>query len=245
MAEAIVQDSTDTVRGATPAVVADNLTRYFGQGNRQVKAVDGVSFTIQAGELTAITGPSGSGKTTLLYLMGSLEKPGSGSLVVGDTNIASLSNHAATAFRRRKVGFIFQAFNLVPNLSAIENVMLPMEFVRQSKSERQSRAIALLEMVGITGPQQHHWPGKLSGGEQQRVAIARALANRPEVILADEPTGNLDSENGNKVIDELRQLARQGVAVVLVTHDNNIARRADTRIVMRDGKIVMKGSKNE
>ena len=240
MAEVLVQDSSDTAQTARPAVVADNLTRYFGQGNRLVKAVDGVSFSIQPGKLTAITGPSGSGKTTLLYLMGSLEKPGGGTLVVGDTNIGSLSNHAATAFRRRQVGFIFQAFNLIPNLSAIENVMLPMEFVEQSKSERHTRAVALLEKVGITGPQQQHWPGKLSGGEQQRVAIARALANRPQLILADEPTGNLDSENGNKVIDELKDLAHQGVAVVLVTHDNNIARRADTRIAMRDGKIVIR-----
>ncbi len=136
------------------------------------------------------------------------------------------------------MGFIFQAFNLIPNLSSIENVMLPMEFVKQSKRERRERAVSLLEMVGITGPQQHHWPGKLSGGEQQRVAIARALANRPQLLLADEPTGNLDSENGKKVVDELKELAHQGVAVVLVTHDKNIARRADTRIVMRDGKLV-------
>jgi len=171
-------------------------------------------------------------------LMGALEKPGGGSLLVGNTEIRSLSNHAATVFRRRKVGFIFQAFNLIPNLSSLENVMLPMEFIQQPKHERQKRAVTLLETVGITGPQQHHWPGKLSGGEQQRVAIARALANRPELILADEPTGNLDSENGKKVVDELKELAHQGVAVVLVTHDNNIARRADTRLAMRDGKLV-------
>jgi ABC-type lipoprotein export system ATPase subunit len=240
MAEQLVQDVSSPPQSVQPAVVAENLTRHFGQGSQKVKAVDGVSFTISPGALTAITGPSGSGKTTLLYLMGALEKPGGGSLLIGSTEIRSLSNHAATVFRRRKVGFIFQAFNLIPNLSSLENVMLPMEFIQQPKHERKKRAVTLLEMVGITGPQQRHWPGKLSGGEQQRVAIARALANRPELILADEPTGNLDSENGNKVVDELKQLAHQGVAVVVVTHDNNIASRADIRLAMRDGKLVAK-----
>jgi ABC-type lipoprotein export system ATPase subunit len=237
MAEALMEKTVTTEPSADAAVVAENVKKHFTQGGHVVKAVDGVSLVIPGGRLTAITGPSGSGKTTLLYLIGSLEKPSQGTLRVAGTDVGRLSNAAATSFRRHKVGFIFQSFNLIPNLSAVENVMVPMELDGRHKAERQTRARELLDTVGIRGNTQSHWPGKLSGGEQQRVAIARALANEPQLILADEPTGNLDSETGELVIDVLKELAASGTAVILVTHDNDMAKRADGRFRMRDGRL--------
>jgi ABC-type lipoprotein export system ATPase subunit len=240
MAEAlklVAEESAPSTLTAEAAVVAENVKKHFSQGGHVVKAVDGVSMVIPAGQLTAITGPSGSGKTTLLYLIGSLEKPSEGALWVAGTDVGRLSNSSATSFRRHKVGFIFQSFNLIPNLSAIENVMVPMELDGKPKSVRQTRARDLLDTVGIRGRLHDHWPGKLSGGEQQRVAIARALANEPKLILADEPTGNLDSETGELVIDVLKDLASSGTAIVLVTHDNDMAKLADERFRMRDGRL--------
>ena len=153
-------------------------------------------------------------------------------------DLGRLSNSSATNFRRHTVGFIFQSFDLIPNLSAVENVMVPMELAGRPRRERVEKAAGLLETVGINGQTQSHWPGKLSGGEQQRVAIARALANDPALVLADEPTGNLDSETGNNVMDVLQGLADAGTAVVVVTHNNEIAERAATRYRMRDGQLV-------
>jgi ABC-type lipoprotein export system ATPase subunit len=223
---------------ANTVVVADEVQKHFDQGGHTVKAVDGVSFTIPAGQMTAITGPSGSGKTTLLYLLGTLEKPSAGLIRIAGVDIGRLSNAGATDFRRNKIGFIFQSFNLIPNLSAMENVMVPLEMAGMHNKERKQRAQSLLESVGITGGRQNHWPGKLSGGEQQRVAIARALANSPSLLLADEPTGNLDSETGANVIGVLKELTTKGTAVVVVTHDADVADKADVRYRMRDGKIV-------
>jgi len=252
MAEALMEESPqgrlDELRESfsqprVAAVVAEDVQKHFTQGGHTVKAVDGVSLTIPAGQMTAITGPSGSGKTTLLYLLGTLEKPTGGTLRVAGVDVARLSNATATDFRRNKIGFIFQSFNLIPNLSAIENVMVPMELAGLAKHERIEKATKLLVTVGIKEKTQSHWPGKLSGGEQQRVAIARALANDPALILADEPTGNLDSENGENVIEVLKGLAATGTAVVIVTHDNEVADRADNRFRMRDGKLVAQGAK--
>jgi len=237
MAEALIEEPVTREVTASAAVVAENVKKHFSQGGHVVRAVDGVSFVIPSGQLTAITGPSGSGKTTLLYLLGSLEKPSEGTLRVAGVDVGRLSNASATSFRRRKLGFIFQTFNLIPNLSAIENVMVPMELAGQSKHDRLSRARDLLDTVGVRGNTQKHWPGKLSGGEQQRTAIARALANDPAVILADEPTGNLDSDNGKLIVDILKDLAARGTAVIMVTHDNAVSRRADSRYRMRDGRI--------
>ena len=234
---AVVEKEPVMLSPSSAAVVADGLKCHFSQDGHTVKAVDGVSFVVPSGRLTAIMGPSGSGKTTLLYLLGSLEKPTAGSLRVADVDLTRLGSMAATQFRRHKVGFVFQSFNLIPNLSAMENVMVPMELDNRGRKARQARAEELLATVGIKDGRQKHWPGKLSGGEQQRVAIARALANKPALILADEPTGNLDSENGKNIMDVLKSLARTGTSVVLVTHDNAIADMADGRYRMRDGKL--------
>src|SRR5579872_4329965 len=233
----MTQIASGGTESSTTAVVAEDVSKHFNQGGHTVKVVDGVSFAIPAGQMTAITGPSGSGKTTLLYLFGTLEQPSSGTLRVAGVDVGRLSNRTATDFRRNKIGFIFQSFNLIPNLSALENVMVPMELAGTSRHERHAKAHSLLDTVGIEGKTRDHWPGKLSGGEQQRVAIARALANDPMLILADEPTGNLDSENGANVIGVLKQLTHTGTAVVLVTHDNDLAGQTDNRFRMRDGKL--------
>jgi putative ABC transport system ATP-binding protein len=186
----------------------------------------------------AIVGPSGSGKSTLLSLLGTLDTPTSGSIRVDDVDIAALSDSELTAYRRSRIGFVFQSFNLIPNLSALHNVMLPMEFAGMARDERRARAAHLLEQVGLTGAKQDRRPGRLSGGEQQRVAIARALANKPCLILADEPTGNLDSETGAVIVELLRELAKSEQTIVIaVTHDSEIAALADRTFQLRDGRL--------
>ena len=227
--------STDQTRDE--AIIAEGLTKHFTHRGETVKAVDEVSFRFAPGQMVAITGPSGCGKSTLLYLLGSLEKPTAGKLLVDGEDVVALSGHRENAFRRNKVGFVFQSFHLIPNLSALENVMLPMELSGRPRREREARSHQLLAQVGIESDRRSHRPGKLSGGQQQRVAIARALANDPAVILADEPTGNLDSHTSGRIVGLLRQLAREGRTVVLVTHDKDIARYADTRLALRDGRI--------
>ena len=179
-----------------------NLSKTFGSGDTEVKAVNGVTFTVPDGQFAAVIGRSGSGKSTLLSLVGALDKVTEGTISVNGEEITKESDRRLIQYRRNNIGFVFQSYNLIPNLDAIENVMLPMEFAGVGKTERKERAIALLEQVGLSGNKQTRRPGKLSGGEQQRVAIARALANRPGLILADEPTGNLDSKTG-KVIFSL------------------------------------------
>ena len=173
-----------------------DLSKTFGSGDTEVKAVDGVSFTVPTGVFAAVVGRSGSGKSTLLSLLGALDKPTNGTIEVDGEVISRGSDHQLIRYRRNQIGFVFQSYNLIPNLSALQNVMLPMEFAGVSRSERRERAEALLDQVGLKGGKQQRRPAKLSGGEQQRVAIARALANRPKLILADEPTGNLDSKTG-------------------------------------------------
>jgi putative ABC transport system ATP-binding protein len=218
-----------------------NVSRKFQSGDGTVSAVDDVSFEVAEGKFVSIIGKSGSGKTTLLSLLGSLEKPTSGKIEIDGSDITSLSDHALVAYRRKKIGFVFQAYNLIPNLTALENVMLPLSFNGASASERKNRATELLEQVGITGDKQKRKPGRLSGGEQQRVAIARALANRPSLILADEPTGNLDSETGKMIFDLLHDLARtQNTTIVVVTHDLSIAGKTDEAFRLADGKLVAK-----
>ena len=218
-------------------VTTENLTKVYGDG-AEARALDGVSLEVGDGEFLAITGPSGSGKTTLLNLIGTLDHPTSGRVVVDGVDINTLRGNALADFRRQKIGFIFQLFNLVPMLTALENVMLPLLPYRRGLSfNLKERAQELLEMVGLW-ERLHHLPGQLSGGEQQRVAIARALVNHPRLILADEPTGNVDSKAGQEIVDLLRRLNRElGLTVVLVTHDVALAAQADRMVHLHDGKL--------
>jgi putative ABC transport system ATP-binding protein len=217
---------------------AANVTKTFGTGNTGVTAVDDVSLTVGHGEFVAVVGRSGSGKSTLMSLLGGLEKPTSGSIEVDGRDITKLGGRDLIAYRARQVGFVFQSYNLVPNLTALENVMLPMEFTGTRTTERRQRARLLLDQVGLPGVIQSRKPGKLSGGEQQRVAIARALANGPELILADEPTGNLDSQTRETIIKLLRLLAHSaGTTVLVVTHDDSLAGQSDMTFHLEDGQL--------
>jgi putative ABC transport system ATP-binding protein len=213
---------------------AKALTRDFDEGH--VKALRGVDFSIEEGEFVAITGPSGCGKSTLLQLLGALDRPTAGTLLYRGESLPDHPNPAA--YRAREVGFIFQAFCLLPTFTAAENVQMPMFETDRSVSERRARAVELLKLVGLEH-RLEHFPSKLSGGERQRVAIARSLANEPSLLLADEPTGNLDSENAHSVLDLLVRLQQeQGRTMVLVTHDATIAQRAKRVVRMLDGRIV-------
>jgi len=214
------------------------LKKVFKSGDTTVAAVNDVSFTVPDGQFASIIGRSGSGKSTLLSLLGALDKPSSGSIKVGDQDITKLGDHRLINYRCETIGFVFQNYNLVPNLTAIENVMLPMEFAGLAKAKRKERAQKLLKVVGLNDDKQQRKPGKLSGGEQQRVAIARALANKPKLILADEPTGNLDSQTGRMIFDLLHSLARTAnTTIVVVTHDLGIAGKTDRTFQLHDGKI--------
>ena len=214
------------------------LYKAFVQGGRKAVAVNDVSFSVDIGQFASIIGRSGSGKSTLLGLLGALDSPDSGSIEVDGTDITKLQDRKLTDYRRTGIGFVFQNYNLVPNLTAIENVMLPLEFSRYPRAKRRERARQLLDQGGITGDKQQRKPGKLSGGEQQRVSIARALANQPKLILADEPTGNLDSENGKSIFDLLHQLAKtEQTTILVVTHDLDIAGRTDRVFSLADGVL--------
>lgn len=218
-----------------------DLKRQFKSGDTIVAAVDGVNIEIPDGKFVSIVGRSGSGKTSLLTLLGALDRPTSGTIEVDGKNISSMNDRELISYRAKTVGFVFQGYNLVPNLTALENVMLPMEFIGINKEERKERAKKLLEEVGLSEDQIKRKPGKLSGGQQQRVAIARALSNRPKYILADEPTGNLDSETGNLIYKLLRELCRkEKTTIITVTHDSAIARKADISYTLIDGKLSSK-----
>lgn len=215
------------------------LSKSFQASHGAVQALSDVTFTIQTGEFASIIGKSGSGKSTLLSLLGALDVPTSGQIMVDDVDIAKLSASQQTKYRAHKIGFVFQHYNLIPNLSAIENVMLALEFGGTPKNERFDRAAELLSEVGIEDDQQLRKPARLSGGQQQRVSIARALANRPAVILADEPTGNLDTETGKKIFDLLHTLSRsENTTIIAVTHDLDIAGKTDRTFTLKDGRIV-------
>jgi putative ABC transport system ATP-binding protein len=220
------------------SLTVKNLTKTYRAAHGDVEALKDVSFHVKTGEFASIIGKSGSGKSTLLSLLGALDTPSGGEIRADDVDIAKLSAGAQTAYRARKIGFVFQHYNLIPNLSALENVMLALEFGGLPKRERKTRAGALLDEVGIEGAEQLRKPSRLSGGQQQRVSIARALANNPAVILADEPTGNLDSETGKKIFDLLHNLSRsQNTTILAVTHDLDIAGKTDRTFTLRDGKI--------
>jgi putative ABC transport system ATP-binding protein len=220
-----------------------HLKKVFSSGDISVAAVNDISFQVDDGMYASIIGKSGSGKSTLLSLLGALDKPTSGEILVGKQDIAKMHDRALMRYRGSKIGFVFQHYNLVPNLTALENVMLPMEFAKVPKKERLVRAQHLLDQVGLRDDKQRRKPGKLSGGEQQRVAIARALANKPQVILADEPTGNLDSQTGTMIFDLLHELTRtENTTIITVTHDLSIAGKTDLTFTLQDGKLV-KGQK--
>lgn len=218
-----------------PVVRTVEATKVYRKGAQEVRALDGVSLAAQSPGLIAIVGPSGSGKSSLLHLIGAMDRATSGDVAVAGRSLAAMSDAELTAFRRRTVGFVFQAFNLIPNLSALENVMLPMEFNGVKPEARRSRARALLDRVGLA-PRASHRPAELSGGEQQRVAIARALANDPPLVLADEPTGNLDSKTGESIVTLLAEVARERT-VIVVTHAEALARMATAVFHLRDGRL--------
>lgn len=227
-------------RSPAPVYEAVELKKDYDDG--QVQALRGISFTVAQGEFVAILGPSGCGKSTLLQMLGALDRPASGTLNYRGKSLPDVPDPAA--YRAHEIGFIFQAFHLLPTFTAIENVQIPMFEGRLSIPERRARAVALLDQVGL-GHRINHFPGKLSGGERQRVAIARSLANGPSVLLADEPTGNLDSENARHVLDLLVRLHQeQSMTLVMVTHDLSLARLADRIIQMKDGRIVSDGTSN-
>jgi putative ABC transport system ATP-binding protein len=216
-----------------------DIKRHFKTRDNVVKAVDGVDLTLDEGVLAAIVGKSGSGKSTLLALLGALDKPTEGSIEIDGKDVTKMSGSQLTKYRRDKVGFIFQAYNLIPNLNALQNVMIPMEFAGIGRAKRKTQAAELLRQVGMSNEQMRRKPGRLSGGEQQRVAIARALANNPKLVLADEPTGNLDSDTGKVIVDLLHNLAKsENVTILAVTHDNEIAKQTDQTFRFKDGRII-------
>ena len=220
-------------------ITVSRLSKTFSAASGDVQAVKNITFELPTACFAAIIGKSGSGKSTLLSLLGALDKPSAGLVKIDDQDIGQLRDHKLTKFRCQNIGFVFQAFNLVPNLTALENVMLPMEFAGVGYGARKQRAQALLDSVGINDSKQKRRPGHLSGGEQQRVAIARALANRPKLILADEPTGNLDQETGDQIFDLLKTCAaKQKTTIIVVTHDKGLADRCDTILRINDGKLL-------
>jgi len=213
-----------------------DLTRIYRLGDETLHALDGVSLQVRAGEFVAITGPSGSGKTTLANIIGGLDRPTGGSVVVDGNDLSHVRDGRLSAYRNRYVGFVFQSFNLQGTQTALENVMLPLVFARMRSKARKARAIECLQAVGL-GDRLKHRPSQLSGGQRQRVAIARALAVKPQIIIADEPTGNLDSQRGAEIMKLLKDLNRQGITLLIITHDPGIARQAGRIIQIRDGKL--------
>ncbi|MGH7665273.1 MAG: ABC transporter ATP-binding protein [Gemmatimonadaceae bacterium] len=223
-----------------PLIEARDLRRDYKLGGEEVHAVRGVTLTIEEGELVAIVGPSGCGKSTLMHLLGAIDRPTSGTLHMHGRDIAALPDREATRFRLHQIGFVFQRFYLVPALTAAENIELPMAEAGMRAAEREARARELLSYVGLGGRERHR-PSQLSGGEQQRVAIARAIANRPALLLADEPTGELDAHTGAEMIALIERLNRDGTTILVVTHDEGLARAARRVLHMRDGEIVREG----
>jgi len=220
-----------------PLIAAENLVKLYRMGEEDVHALDGVTFTIPRGDFCAIIGPSGSGKSTLMNIIGGLDRPTQGRIVIDGADVGELDDEALAEFRNRTVGFVFQSFNLLPRVSALENVELPMIYAGVEPKERRERASDLLTRVGL-GARMHYRPTQLSGGQQQRVAIARALAGRPALLLADEPTGALDTNTSSEIMKLISDLNKEGVTIVLVTHEPEIAAATRRTIEMRDGRIV-------
>jgi putative ABC transport system ATP-binding protein len=218
-------------------IEANDVWKIYKRGKTDVKALRGVSFRVIEGEIVAIMGPSGCGKTTILNIIGGLDAPTKGNIKVNEIELSSLGESKLTKFRRENIGFVFQFYNLLPNLTALENVQLPLIAQGIPKKERFEQAEEFLRAVGLSD-RLHHKPGELSGGEQQRVAIARAIAVQPSIVLADEPTGDLDTKTGEEIMGLLRKINEMGQTIIIVTHDEMIAATADRIIKLRDGKII-------
>ena len=235
---AVQPQTNQTVTTGTEYIVrCKDVVKEYTMGTQLVRALNGVTLDIVRGEYLSIMGPSGSGKSTLFNMIGGLDKPTSGSVFINDVDMAQLDAQELAFLRCRTIGYIFQTFNLIPVMTALENVMLPMIFGGLSTDEAIDRGIELLKLVGL-GERLHHKPSELSGGQQQRVAIARALANNPQIILADEPTGNLDLRTGKEIIELLRQLNKeQGVTIISATHDLKMVDVSDRIVWIRDGRI--------
>ena len=219
-------------------ITLEHIEKKYDLGETKVKALDRVSLSISQGDYVAIMGPSGSGKSTLLNILGILDKPTGGTYLLEDHDITGLPDKEQARIRNRHFGFGFQSFNLFPELSAMENVMLPMSYAGVTLAKRKARASELLDWIGL-GHRLYHLPTMMSGGEQQRVAIARALANEPDLLLADEPTGNLPSEKGEEILQTLEDLNRQGVTIVMVTHNDDQGRRAGRVVRIQDGSVLV------
>jgi putative ABC transport system ATP-binding protein len=227
-----------------PVIDVKQVTKELKMGQHTIHALRGVNMTIQRGEMVGIVGPSGSGKSTLLGIIGGLDTPTKGQVFIDGIEISRMNEEKLTEIRNEKIGFIFQFFNLIPTLTALENVALPIQFARKPQFNPNQRAKELLNLLGL-GDRMHHRPSQLSGGQQQRVAIARALANQPALLLADEPTGNLDSESSAIVLEALETIRRDiGTTVVIVTHSATLAQRSDRTLVLSDGQIVEEGTKS-
>lgn len=225
-----------TTNGKKPVITIEEMTKLYTLGEHEVRALNGVSLTIYEGEFVAIMGPSGSGKSTMMNMLGALDKPTRGRYILGGEDVSQLNDDALADIRNRKIGFVFQNFNLLSRTPAIEQVELPLVYA--GKSQRRQKAQAALELVGL-GDRLEHKPSELSGGQQQRVAIARALVNEPDIILADEPTGNLDSKSGTEIMRIFQELNRErGITIIFVTHDPWIARHTRRVITLADGLIV-------
>lgn len=219
-----------------PVVEMRDITKVYGHGEAEVRAVDGVTLTVDQGEYVAIMGASGSGKSTLMNIIGALDVATSGTYRIDGVDIGDLDDDALSLVRNRRIGFIFQAFNLIPRMSAAANVELPLMYRGVRRGERRRRALAALEKVGLAD-RSHHQPNELSGGQQQRVAVARALAMEPSLMLADEPTGNLDSRSTADVLDLLDEIHAEGKTIVIITHEDEVAARASRVVTLRDGRI--------
>lgn len=215
----------------------DNVRRVFGEGDHTVEALRGISFTIRSGEFVAIMGASGSGKSTCMNMLGCLDRPTSGTYWLDNIDTAAMSPDSLAEVRNRKLGFVFQGFNLLPRTTALENVELPLVYAGFKTAERHHKALAALERVGLA-ERVDHTSAQLSGGQQQRVAIARALVNQPAVILADEPTGNLDTSTTIEIMELFTELNRQGITIVMITHEPDVAKYASRQITFRDGSII-------
>ena len=227
-----------------PLIKVRNLKRYYKMGQHTVKALDGIDLDIRRGEFVMIVGSSGSGKSTLMHILGLLDKPTEGSFLLGGDEVSNLSDNAYAALRNRRIGFVFQQFNLLNELSVVENIALPLEYSGVDKSTRSAKAAEYAEVTGL-GERLQHRPTELSGGQNQRIAIARALVNQPDILMADEPTGALDSKTGGEIMDLLHELNDKGHTVIMVTHDDKLASQGTRKLVVKDGKIIddVKGSK--
>lgn len=225
-----------TAAQIAPVIAVEDVHKYYELGETRVHALRGVTLEIARGEFVAIMGASGSGKSTFMNILGCLDRPSSGRYLLDGVDVTQYTKVELAAIRNRKIGFVFQGFNLLSRTTALENVELPTIYARLSKEERTRRALEALKLVGL-GDRVEHFPSQLSGGQQQRVAIARALVNRPAILLADEPTGNLDSRTSVEIMEVLQALNNQGLTVVLVTHEVDISRYAKREVVFRDGKI--------